>query len=271
MYSPCATPVVFAQRALFVAVRILGSRALPGARDFRPDPVTEEIWDSFTSEWVSIFGRWNDIALYRRPQVGRSGCSVLLLRDGRGVGFLRILSDHVRAAREFDVMSGVHAANPLSFAVARPVGFGRSGGWSWIGTDSLPNYPLGAVRSTRVRNRVASEITSILDQVLPRPADVPSHWNGSHGDLSPWNLRTTIRGAVRVIDWEDAGYAPPGSDELYGALTAHETFRTPLPRSFDRETIAWVSNVISVRREEREAGNSLNNRLLSALATIASS
>ena len=104
--------------------------------------------------------------------------------------------------------------------------------------------------------------------MLSRPEGTPAHWRGSHGDLSPWNLRTELRGAVRIIDWEDAGFAPPGVDELYGGLTAHLTFGTPAPSSTNAEAAAWVGDLVAKRRSPDESPRSVNNRLLAALAAV---
>ncbi len=268
MYSPCALPAVFAQRALYVAVRVLGPRIMPGRRDAWSDPIESEVWEAFVDEWHAAFGAWDSMALYRRPQRGRTGCAILLLREGRGVGFVRITTDRERASNEFAVMSGVHAARPATFRIARPVGWGSMDGWSWIGTESVPNYPLGAVRRESVRLKVIDELAGILDDVLPRASSVPRGWRGSHGDFSPWNLRTEIGGAVRVIDWEDAGFAPPGIDALYGGLTAHLTFGTALPRSTNQEAVEWIGRVLMSRRADDEDANELNSRLIELLRTV---
>jgi Ser/Thr protein kinase RdoA (MazF antagonist) len=54
---------------------------------------------------------------------------------------------------------------------------------------------------------------------LQRPAGVPAHWRAAHGDLNPWNLRRA-RGSRWLIDWEDAAYAPAGTDEVYFLATS---------------------------------------------------
>lgn len=247
LYSPCAPVVVMGQRALYAAVRVLGPAVLPGRRGAWEDPVDHATWEDLLAQWADAYGSWNGVALYRRPQEGRSGFSVLLLRDGRGVGFVRVTSAAERARSEYLVLRGVHAAHPHTFRVTRPIGWGSAGEWFWVGSESAPNYPLGAVSRGSVREEVAEEISAILDDVLVRNGSIPNHWRGSHGDLSPWNLRTEWRGAVRVIDWEDARFAPPGVDHLYGALTAHQTFGTPLPHSTNAEAADWVAGILKAR------------------------
>lgn len=265
MHSPCTIPAVFAQRVLWSAVRIFGPRVLPGARGVWEEPITRATWEQFEAEWVEAFGWWDSVSLYRRPQASRSGCSLLLLRGGRGIGFVRITSEADRATQEFAVMSSVWSARPESFVIARPVGIGHGSGWSWIGTESVPNYPLGAVRRAAVRERVAGEIGDVLETALARSDSTPPTWRGSHGDFSPWNLRTELSGRVRVIDWEDAVFAPPGVDSLYGAVTAHLTFGTTLPQKADGDVVRWIESAVQNRLAPDESLDSLNNRVLSIL------
>lgn len=265
MHSPCRPVAVFAQRALYGAVRLLGPRVLPGKRASWVDPLPHDTWETFVDEWRQLFGTWDSAALYRRPQSHRTGFAILLLRDGRGAGFVRVTTSCDAAQKEFVVMRGVYRARPTTFTVARPAGWGATDEWAWLATESVPNYPLGAVKRADTRTTVITEIGDILDDVLVRTEDTPADWRGSHGDLSPWNLRTEVGGAVRVIDWEDAGFAPPGVDELYGALTAYLTFGSPISCSPSQEAAAWLRRVISARRAPNEGPTSINNRLLAAL------
>ena len=41
-----------------------------------------------------------------------------------------------------------------------------------------------------------------------------------HGDLSPWNLRMDSAGRSVLFDWEEAGFGPPGADEVYYTVTS---------------------------------------------------
>jgi hypothetical protein len=268
MHSPCVPWKVLAQRVLYAGVRLGGARFLPGERASWDDPIASAVFTDFVRQWRDAFGVWDSAALYRRPQSARAGCALLLLRQGRGVGFVRITADSSKAENEFAVMSGVAAARPSTFTVASPVGWGAEAGHAWVGTRSVPNYPLGAVRRPALRLAVTQELDAILDDVLPRPDDTPPHWRGSHGDLAPWNLRTDLAGVVRVIDWEDAGFAPVGVDLLYGGLTSALTFGTPMPAEADREAADWVACILTGRLAGDEAPDSVNHRLLSALARV---
>lgn len=266
MHSPCRPVAVAAQRALYLAARVAGSWVIPGERGVRADPLPEPEWQELVARWQTVVGSFDELVLYRRPQAGRSGFAALLLRRGRGVGFARFQPDAVRVEREFEVVSAVHAAAPSSFGVARPLATGRLADGGWLVNESLPNYPLGAVRDPVVRDRVAEEIGDVLTEVLPRDDGVPAHWRGAHGDLAPWNLRTLLGGAVRVIDWEDACYAPPGVDRLYAALTAYTTFGTPLPEAAAGEAIDWVTRQITGRAHADTADVALPLKLLAGMA-----
>jgi hypothetical protein len=219
-----------------------------------------------TADWRQEFGRWDSIALYRRPQTTRSGCALVLIREGKSLGFVRVTTSATRARHEFDVMLGVHSASPETFRIARPLAWGSEGAWGWLATESVPSYPLAAVRNSRDRDPVVREIGAILESSLPRPDDVPPHWVGSHGDLSPWNLRLQRRRVVRVIDWEDAAFAPPGSDAVYAAATAAATFSLPFAvEGVEQEAVDWVRSVVEARRSPVESAHSANNRVLALL------
>lgn len=268
MYSACLPRGVTLQRGLYAAVRLLGPRIMPGVRASWDDPVQPEVWQSLTEDWREVLGPWDSIVLYRRPNRERVGFAVLLLKAGRSVGFLRVTPSARRAEREYSIMRGIHGAAPVTFTIPEPIAFGSCDGWGWLATRSMPNRPLGALREPRARHAIAAEVGEILDQVLPRGPDTPSHWRGNHCDFAPWNLRTGRHGSVHVIDWEDAAYAPPGTDLLYGDLTARITFGTPLPSRTAREASDWLKDRLSTAILVGEAPNSLKNRLLDELRRV---
>jgi hypothetical protein len=256
MHSPCAPVKVLAQRVLYAGVRVVGPRLIPGERVAWTAPLPEDEWSALLQAWRDTAGGFDSLAMYLRPQAGRAGFAALLLDRGRAVAFARVQIDRSRIEREYLVMRQLSAARPSSFRVARPISWGETAGAGWLLTSSVPNYPLGAVRSARTRRAVSAELSEILLGTLPRPEDVPDHWVPAHGDFSPWNLRTELTGTVRVIDWEDAGFAPPATDLLYGALTAHATFGTPLPAAVPAEAADWVEGILSerIRRDGGEPG-----------------
>lgn len=248
LHSPCKPIKVLAQRTLYLAVRAFGPAVLPGERASWGIPLPEDQWREIVQQWRAEVGGFDAIALYRRPQLGRSGFAALLLREGRGVGFVRFHPDASRVNREFRVVTGVWEAGPTSFSVARPIASSElAWGGAWLLSESLPNYPLGAVRRETVRHRVVAEVGEVLSSILPREAGTPAHWVAVHGDLSPWNMRTLLSGDVRVIDWEDATYAPPGVDQLYADLTAQGTFGTGRPTAASAEAVDWLHALIRGR------------------------
>ena len=68
-----------------------------------------------------------------------------------------------------------------------------------------------------------------------------------HGDLTPWNLRQTKTGLVYLLDWEEIGWGPPGSDEvLYTATAAAVLGVAPSPLNFP-EAIHYWQNTFGLR------------------------
>lgn len=266
MHSPCAPLAVAAQRALYLGVRVVGSGLIPGSREAWAIPAPTDEWQELVGAWADETGGFDQIALYHRPQPGRTGFSALLLRRGRGVAFARVHPDEARVTHEYAVLSHIHASEPSTFRVAQPIAWGRVASASWMLTTSVPNYPLGAVRRAATRQRVSDELTAILDPRLTRPPGTPEHWVASHGDFTPWNLRTD-RGRVIVIDWEDAGFAPPGTDLLYGDLTAHTTFGSRLPATAPAEAADAIEQMLRARLAGRDSGGP-DAVMLSALVTI---
>jgi thiamine kinase-like enzyme len=68
----------------------------------------------------------------------------------------------------------------------------------------------------------------LVERVVARPAGTPDHWSACHGDLTPWNLRIGDRsGTPWLLDWETAGWAPPGFDEVYFLASTSAISRRP--------------------------------------------
>lgn len=268
MHSPCRPIKVWAQRALYLGVRTIGPRIIPGPHASWAEVIDSQLWQQLEETWSSHVGRFDAASMYMRPQAGRAGFAVLLINRGRAVAFGRVHPDDARVRREFEVISAVNAARPQTFRVARPIAYGSVDSAAWMLTTSGPNYPLGAVRRSAVRSTVAREISEILSNTITPPPGTPSHWVPAHGDFSPWNLRTELSGTVRVIDWEDAGFAPPGVDELYGDLTAHTTFGSPLPSSTTAEAREWVHRLLNARAAQQPNTTTEQSQLQRALERV---
>jgi thiamine kinase-like enzyme len=110
---------------------------------------------------------------------------------------------------------------------------------------------------------------AILDEVeaalgrLPKPDGVVAGWRPMHGDFAPWNLRQTGGGALFLIDWEAAGWGPPGADEVFYRATA---------AALAERTSAVTGNPEAVRfwreRINQRPSNARDERLARALATV---
>lgn len=79
-----------------------------------------------------------------------------------------------------------------------------------------------------------------------------------HGDLTPWNLRSTADGRLLLFDWEHAGFGPPDADlvrYLAASRDGVERFAA-LPEDRRRrgaDAVAYWTDVVT-RRAQEEAG-----------------
>jgi hypothetical protein len=93
-----------------------------------------------------------------------------------------------------------------------------------------------------------------------------SGWVPQHGDLAPWNLRCTDRG-LALVDWETAGYAPPGTDAAHLALTSVAVRGGTAP-PIEPTVAAHLRSAIAERTDPED--RALTHRLLSLLDTAVS-
>ena len=119
----------------------------------------------------------------------------------------------------------------------------------------------------RLDDAALAEISTLVEATVPRPAGVPDHWRGAHRDLAPWNLRRG-RGTTWLIDWEDAGIAPPHADAVY--LRAVATALRPGPvrpmrlRGEEEEAGEYWARIVT-ERELSPSEQRLRQRLLKLL------
>ncbi len=218
LYTPGSWRGIVAQRAAWCVVRAGGPRLLPGkARPWDP-PMDATTWDRFHRDLGRAVGGFDTWAGYVR-RGGRSGLLLLLLRGGAPVGFVkaRLAGDAV-VDNEFQALETVYATHPTSFRALEPLGRGTCGEWSYLVTAPLP---------PRIHRRADDAVLpGVLDDVQralaahPKQPGTPDHWVPAHGDFAPWNLRRIRRNGTFLIDWEAAGWAPPGSDLVYYAACA---------------------------------------------------
>ena len=82
-----------------------------------------------------------------------------------------------------------------------------------------------------------------------------------HGDFAPWNLRQLRGGSLALIDWEDAGFGPPGADEVFYQATSAALWGRPPVRSDASEAVEFWR-----RRVEPQPATDRDHRLSVALA-----
>lgn len=225
MYTACRPLPVAAQQVLWWAV--VGSRGmlLPGRRERWAPPLPDETFRRLWSAWAATIGRAPDaVAVYQRLQAERAGITLLLCAGLRSM-LVRVRPDASSLSREREISAAAATTGPAAFRVPRLLGAGEIDGWSWVGYELIAQRPHRPVR--RPVPGLTEQISELVESVVPRPAGVPTHWRGAHGDLNPWNLRRSHRGTW-LIDWEDAGWAPPGADDVYFRATIAAMGRRPV-------------------------------------------
>jgi thiamine kinase-like enzyme len=116
---------------------------------------------------------------------------------------------------------------------------------------------------------MTADISDRLRSRLDRPDGVPAHWAPMHGDLAPWNLRRVGHRSLWLLDWDDAGWGPPGADAVYYEATASVVRRRrPVRGSAPAETLHfWAERV--ERRISGGIDRTYNIALLTQLAGMA--
>jgi hypothetical protein len=265
LYTASKPAPLAAQRALWAVARVFGGRALPGPREQWAPPLPAGTFAALCDQLRASIGREPDgYAIYERPQRERAGGLTMLACAGRASLLVRARTDAAELAIERRV-SAAYAAHPATaFRVPRLAGAGELDGWHWVAYETIATRPHAPVR--RAPGRLFDDVGELVEAALDRPAGTPEHWRGAHGDLTPWNLRRSGTGTW-LIDWEDAGWAPPGSDRVYFAAVTAATGggpARPIPVADEHQEAAqrWAAVVA-----DRPAGEDarLRDRLLAAL------
>lgn len=254
LYTAVRPKPVAAQWGLWAAARVAGARALPGPRERWSPPLEQEVFARLWAQWTRCTGGGDALAVYARTQEFRAGL-VLVVCHGRRSMLVRLRRDGAELEGE-RALAQVAEEHPAStFRVPRVLGHGESDGWHWLGYEVMsltPHLPTRAVPPA-----LTDDITRLVERAVPRPAGTPAHWRGAHNDLCPWNLRRTRRGRW-LIDWEDAGYAPPGADRVYFAATAaamrgaEPTGPLALEPSLEEARAFWAQRVAQRRVTDQE-------------------
>ncbi len=227
LYTASRTVPVLLQQGLWLGARLTGARLLPGHRETWTPPVPDEVWDQLVRQWRAVVGRPIDgIAIYERLQSQRAALT-LMVCAGAASALVRVRPDPAEFAHELSVSRAAATTAPDGFRVPAAVGSGVVDGHHWVAFEAL------ATRPHRPRYRVPDPtfdaISRLVESVVARPDGTPGHWRGAHGDLVPWNLRVA-RGATWLIDWEEAGWEPPGLDRLYLRATVASMRPGPVRR-----------------------------------------
>jgi hypothetical protein len=265
LYATCRPTATFAHRAAWMCVTLLGPRAIVG-RTGAWQPLDDEAWASLTATWRRDIGAFDEVAGYARTDPSRGGLSVLLLQGDAPVAFVKLRNgDFDSLERERAAADAVWRFVPRSFSVPEPLTSGRVAGWSYFAVRALP--------ARLHRTPIAPPVDTIVAEIdcalgtQPRPAATPSHWRPMHGDFTHWNLRQLETGDLVLLDWEDAGWGPPGADAvLYRAATSALSQSYTSPCS-DGEAIQFWRERIS-KRDGDARDRRLDEGMLRALAEM---
>lgn len=264
MYSACRRGPLVAQNAVWWGVRVLGAWALPGRTAPDDPPVPAETWQQLLAEWKGHLGDFDTTLLYGRVQSNRSGFATLLMRGDTALAFIKVQrASESKLSRSEEALRLIERAAPHSFLSPRVLASGQAAEWSYLLLEALParphrpatNPPLGVI---------IDEIQAAL-QGLAKADNVLDHWLPVHGDLTPWNLRTIPHFGLTLIDWEDAGWGPPGADEVFYRAT-ESAFHKPGPLSNDnREAIRYWMDRFSQRTGEQREKSGLGKSVRATL------
>jgi hypothetical protein len=213
MYQPAKKMTTLLRRVSLAYLNIAGPRLLPGvARGWTP-PMEKESWSNLLEQLEANVGPIEEFAIHeRRRQSVRSGFTLLLLRRGSPIGFVRVVRDlRERIRREYEVLSLLQAAHPLSFRAPEPISWGDFNAWSYIVTSAVPPGEHRVAEAPPVET-IIQDIQRALSP-LSSPAGTPPHWVPMHGDIYT-NLRDTGSGQLVLYDWESVRWGPPGADEV---------------------------------------------------------
>lgn len=255
-----------AQNVLWALTRVGGARALPGEREDWDVPLDPATAETLMRDWSRLIGRAPDgVALYRRLQASRAVLT-LLLCAGRDSLLVRVRRD-VGALLLERRISELAAGSLGALRVPTLAGHGEVDGWHWSAFRAIATRPHRPVY--HLPRGAVAEIASLVEAAVPRPAGTPADWAAAHLDVSPWNLRHA-HGQTWLIDWEDAGWAPPGADVVYLAATvAAMGARRARPlaevAAFPEAAAYWSAIVES--RDVTAGETRLRERMLAVLAS----
>lgn len=262
LYTASKPVPLAAQYCLWLSAKALGGRALPGTRESWSPPIPRPVVAAMWAAWIEAIKRVPDgIAVYERLQSTRQTLTLLVCAGTESI-LVRIRRDGRSLDRERAISAAAHTRGTRSFRIPRLVAAGEADGWYWVAYEAMsrrPHFP-----GYRLSSAGLVEISDLVEAIVPRPEGVPDHWRGAHRDLTPWNLRRGNR-ATWLIDWEDAGIAPPNADAVYlravtAALRPGPVHAMRLPIEHDEARVYWAS--IIANRDATLSEDRLRRRLL---------
>ena len=265
LYAPSRRRALLAHRMLWAAVRALGPVVLPGRRHEWHPPMDVATWSGLLLAWRDQLGEFDAFAVYERPQASRNGIALLLLRGGRRIAFVKVRSAPDSLVKERLILDALAERPHTTFRAARVVAAGAVDKWHWLAMTPLEPAALRAGVSVPCA-AINREVAELLGDRLPKPAGTPDHWQPAHGDLVPWNVRLNADG-IWLLDWEDAGWAPPGADEAYYDAVRNVVYGSRLG-SVSSETAAFWSERIA-QRSPTDYDHWFNQQLAALFASLA--
>lgn len=261
MYTPSTRKGEWAQQAAWAAVSLGGPGLLPGRARHWELPGPEEWQSELVARLTDHVGAFDGYCAYERREA-RHGLLLLLLRRGIPIAFVKAIEDDEAEStlaldRERTALELVAKASVATFTAPTVVGGGRVGHWSYLALEPLPPRIHRMVDNPPL-DMIIGEIQGALGE-LDHPADTPGHWLPAHGDLTPWNLRDVRNGPRVLIDWEEAGWAPPGADEVLYVASAAAIGRPIAGRTIEAGEAAayWWDRIQRRIEERRSAGQEL--------------
>lgn len=261
LYAPCKRWTILAHRLIWLMTSTLGPTVLPGRRAVWKPPMTDDTWRGLLQEWEPSVGQLEGFAVYHRRPAGRKGFNLLALRNGEPRAFLKLRAEaDIGLSNEYEALRRVRDFCPRSFTAPQCLALGEYDGWHYLAQTPLPPRFHRPPRDPPL-HEVLQEIEAAL-QTLPRETQVPPHWRPMHGDFTPWNLRRLDDGPLMLFDWEDAGWGPPGADEvLFRATEVSLGVKVDSGWMHEEAIAFWQERL----REKKETGPGGEHRVASLL------
>jgi hypothetical protein len=255
MWSATRPRARFVQRAIWLVGGWAGPRLIPGRRQQIVQDMPDEVQHEHRSAWHAWFGEYDEQALYRPRQAGRSGVSMLLLRQGIPRGFVKVRP-------EWDAGPEQRATSRLgeaeTFKAPAVIGLHAFGGWTSLGFAALP----GRIHSPRVTAPIRA-ISEEVSELVRLDSPGPPGWRPMHGDMGPWNLRRMSGVGTVLFDWEYIASAPPFADLVFYLAAARATgLHVREDAKVNEEAVSYWQDRIT----QRFRGGSRDDRLADAMS-----